>query len=111
MNLRATKHKLKPDTALGMRDKDLTTQAITQDGRASQPDNTLLRQFCDCGNKATVKRGNAKMCKRCADTDSKSPPYVAGRKPKTTIGTFSYIEITQRCREFFERNGLNQFGY
>jgi hypothetical protein len=80
MNLRATKHKLKPDTALGMRDKDLTTQAITQDGRASQPDNTLLRQFCDCGNKATVKRGNAKICQRCADIDSKSPPYVVGKR-------------------------------
>ncbi len=46
----------------------------------NQPDNTLLRQFCECGNKATIKRGNAKICQRCADIDSKSPPYVVGRK-------------------------------
>jgi hypothetical protein len=36
---------------------------------------------------------------------------VVGRKPRTTIGTFSYIELTEHCREFFQRHGLNQFGY
>jgi hypothetical protein len=77
----------------------------------NQPDNTLLRQFCECGQKATTKRGNAKICQRCADIDSKSPPCVVGRKPRTTIGTFSYIELTEHCREFFQRHGLNQFGY
>ena len=77
--LRAPTHSVEPD-AFGLKDKSSIIPAITQDGRAPQPDNTLLRQFCDCGNKATIKRNNAKICQRCAEIDSKSPPYVAGRK-------------------------------
>ena len=77
----------------------------------SQPDNTLLRQFCDCGQKATLKRSNSKMCQRCATLGEHEAQRRVGRRPRTTIGTFSYLEITERCREFFERNGLNQFGY
>lgn len=80
MTLRATYNPLEPDTANGLRDKGSTHQAPTQDGRASLPDYTLHRQFCECGNKATIKRGNAKICQRCADIDSKSPPYVVGKK-------------------------------
>jgi len=45
---------------------------------AHPKDNTLLRQFCDCGQPATIKRGNAKICQGCAD--SKLPPHVVGRK-------------------------------
>ena len=80
MILRAPNNSVDPD-ACGLRDKGSTHQAPTQDGRASLlPDYTLHRQFCECGNKATIKRGNAKICQRCADIDSKSPPYVVGKK-------------------------------
>jgi len=47
--------------------------------RAPSRDN-VTRQFCDCGNKATVKRENSKICQRCADLDSKAQPTVAGTK-------------------------------
>jgi hypothetical protein len=79
MILRAPNNSVEPD-ACGLRDQGSTHQAITSDGRASLPDYTLFRQFCDCGNKATIKRNNAKICQRCADIDSKSPPYVVGKK-------------------------------
>jgi hypothetical protein len=80
MILRATYNPLEPD-ACGLQDNGSTHQSITSDGRASlPPDYTLHRQFCECGNKATIKRGNAKICQRCADIDSKSPPYVVGKK-------------------------------
>jgi len=75
MNLRATNHPLKPDTALGVRDKDLTTPAIKPDGRASR-----VRRYCDCGSEATLHRCNAFVCQRCADIGSKAPPYVVGRR-------------------------------
>jgi hypothetical protein len=77
--LRATYIPLEPD-ACGVQDKGSTHQAPKQDGRASLPDYTLRRQFCDCGKPATVKRNNSKICQRCADIDSKSPPYVVGKR-------------------------------
>ena len=77
--LRATYNPLEPQ-ACGVQDKGSTHQAIKSDGRAPQRDNTLLRQFCECGNKATIKRGNAKICQRCADIDSKVQPLVAGKR-------------------------------
>jgi len=79
MILRAPNNSVEPH-ACGLRDQGSTHQAPTQDGRASLPDYTLNRQFCECGNKAEIKRGNAKICQRCADIDSKSPPYVVGKK-------------------------------
>lgn len=42
--------------------------------------NNVTRLICDCGNKATVKRENSRICQRCADLDSKSQPTVAGTK-------------------------------
>jgi hypothetical protein len=77
--LRATYNPLEPQ-ACGVQDKGSTHQAIKSDGRAPQRDNTLLRQFCECGNKATIKRGNAKICQRCADIDGKAQPLVAGKR-------------------------------
>lgn len=77
--LRATTHSLEPD-ACGVQEKGSTHQAIKQDGRAPQPDNTLLRQFCDCGNKVAIKRGNSMICQRCADIDGKAQPLVAGKR-------------------------------
>ena len=75
--LRATYNPLEPQ-ACGVQDKGSIIPAIKQDGRAPTKDNTLLRQFCDCGQPATIKRGNAKICQGCAD--SKLPPHVVGRK-------------------------------
>ena len=77
--LRATTHPLEPE-ACGVQDKGSIIPAITQDGRAPQPDNTLRRQFCDCGNKVAIKRGNSMICQRCADIDGKAPAFFAGRK-------------------------------
>jgi len=77
--LRATTHSLEPE-ACGVQEKGSTHQAITQDGRASTKDNTLLRQFCDCGNKVAVKRGNSMICQRCADIDGKAQPLLAGKR-------------------------------
>jgi hypothetical protein len=77
--LRATTHPLEPD-ACGVQEKGSTHQAIKSDGRAPTKDNTLLRHFCECANVATIKRGNAKICQRCADIDTKAPAYVSGRK-------------------------------
>ena len=77
--LRATTHPLEPE-ACGVQDKGSTHQAPTQDGRAPTKDNTLLRQFCDCGNKVAIKRGNSMICQRCADIDGKAPAFFAGRK-------------------------------
>ena len=79
MILRATTHPLEPE-ACGVQDKGSIIPAITQDGRAPQPDNTLRRQFCDCGNKVAIKRGNSMICQRCADIDGKAPAFFAGRK-------------------------------
>jgi len=76
--LRATTHLLEPD-ACGVQDKGSTHQAIKSDGRAPQRDNTLLRHFCECSNVATIKRGNAKICQRCADIDGKVQPQTAGK--------------------------------
>jgi len=76
--LRATTHPLEPE-ACGVQDKGSTHQAIKPDGRAPQPDNTLLRQFCECGNKAEIKRGNSKICQRCARIDGKAQPHTAGK--------------------------------
>lgn len=72
--LRATTHPLEPD-ACGVQDKGSTTLAIKQDSRASR-----FRQQCDCGATATLHRCNAYICQRCADIDSKSPPYVVGKR-------------------------------
>jgi hypothetical protein len=77
--LRATNHSLEPD-ACGVQDKSSIIPAIKQDGRAPQRDNTLLRHFCECSNVATIKRGNAKICQRCADIDTKALAYVAGKR-------------------------------
>jgi hypothetical protein len=76
--LRATYNPLEPQ-ACGVQDKGSTHQAIKSDGRAPQRDNTLLRHFCECSNVATIKRGNAKICQRCADIDSKVQPQTAGK--------------------------------
>jgi hypothetical protein len=76
--LRATTHPLEPD-ACGVQDKGSIIPAIKQVGRAPTKDNTLLRQFCDCANVATIKRGNAKICQRCADIDGKAQPQTAGK--------------------------------
>lgn len=76
--LRATNHSLEPE-ACGVQDNGSTHQAIKSDGRAPQRDNTLLRHFCECSNVATIKRGNAKICQRCADIDSKVQPQTAGK--------------------------------
>ena len=78
MNLRATYNSVEPQ-ACGVQDKGSIIPAIKQDGRAPQRDNTLLRQFCECGNKATIKRGNSKICQRCADIDGKVQPQTAGK--------------------------------
>ena len=77
--LRATTHSLEPE-ACGVQDKGSIIPAITQVGRAPQPDNTLRRQFCECGNRAEIKRGNSKICQRCADIDGKASALFAGRK-------------------------------
>ena len=77
--LRATTHPLEPD-ACGVQDKGSIIPAITQDGRAPTKDNTLLRQFCDCGNKVAIKRGNSMICQRCADIDGNAQPLVAGKR-------------------------------
>jgi len=77
--LRATNHSLEPD-ACGVQEKSSTHQAIKSDGRAPTKDNTLLRQFCDCGNKVAIKRGNSMICQRCADIDTKALAYVAGKR-------------------------------
>ena len=77
--LRATTHPLEPD-ACGVQDKGSIIPAITQDDRAPTKDNTLLRQFCDCGNKVAIKRGNSMICQRCADIDGKVQPLVAGKR-------------------------------
>ena len=77
--LRATTHSLEPE-ACGVQDKGSIIPAITQVGRAPTKDNTLLRQFCDCGNKVAIKRGNSMICQRCADIDGKAPAFFAGRK-------------------------------
>ena len=77
--LRATTHLLEPD-ACGVQDKGSIILAITQVGRAPTKDNTLLRQFCDCGNKVAIKRGNSMICQRCADIDGKAQPLVAGKR-------------------------------
>jgi hypothetical protein len=79
MNLRATYNSVEPQ-ACGVQDKGSIIPAIKQDGRAPQPDNTLLRQFCDCGNKVAIKRGNSMICQRCADIDGKAQPLVAGKR-------------------------------
>ena len=79
MNLRAPTHSVEPDSC-GLQDKGSIIPAITQDGRAPTKDNTLLRQFCDCGNKVAIKRGNSMICQRCADIDGKAPAFFAGRK-------------------------------
>ena len=79
MNLRATYNSVEPQ-ACGVQDKGSIIPAIKQDGRAPQRDNTLLRQFCECGNKATIKRGNSKICQRCADIDGKVQPQTAGKR-------------------------------
>lgn len=79
MNLRAPTHSVEPD-ACGLQDKGSIIPAITQDGRAPTKDNTLLRQFCDCGNKVAIKRGNSMICQRCADIDGKASALFAGRK-------------------------------
>jgi hypothetical protein len=79
MNLRATYNSVEPQ-ACGVQDKGSIIPAITQDGRAPQRDNTLLRQFCDCGNKVAIKRGNSMICQRCADIDGKAQPLVAGKR-------------------------------
>ena len=42
--------------------------------------NNVTRQVCECGNKATIKRENSRICVRCADIDSKAQPTVAGTK-------------------------------
>ena len=76
--LRATTHPLEPE-ACGVQDKGSTHQAPTQDGRAPTKDNTLLRQFCECGNRAEIKRGNSKICQRCARIDGKAQPHTAGK--------------------------------
>jgi hypothetical protein len=76
--LRTTTHPLEPE-ACGVQDKGSTHQAPTQDGRAPQPDNTLRRQFCECGNRAEIKRGNSKICQRCARIDGKAQPHTAGK--------------------------------
>ena len=76
--LRATYNPLEPQ-ACGVQDKGSTHQAPTQDGRAPQPDNTLRRQFCECGNRAEIKRGNSKICQRCARIDGKAQPHTAGK--------------------------------
>ena len=76
--LRATYNPLEPQ-ACGVQDKGSTHQAPTQDGRAPTKDNTLLRQFCECGNKAEIKRGNSKICQRCARIDGKAQPHTAGK--------------------------------
>jgi len=78
MNLRAPNNSVKPH-ACGVQDKGSTHQAITQDGRAPTKDNTLLRQFCDCGNKVAIKRGNSMICQRCARIDGKVQPHTAGK--------------------------------
>ena len=79
MNLRAPNNSVKPQ-ACGVQDKGSTHQAIKSDGRAPTKDNTLLRQFCDCGNKVAIKRGNSMICQRCADIDGKAQPLVAGKR-------------------------------
>ena len=76
--LRATTHSLEPE-ACGVQDKGSTHQAIKSDGRTPTKDNTLLRQFCECGNKAEIKRGNSKICQRCARIDGKAQPQTAGK--------------------------------
>ena len=76
--LRATYNPLEPQ-ACGVQDKGSTHQAPTQDGRAPTKDNTLLRQFCECGNRAEIKRGNSKICQRCARIDGKAQPHTAGK--------------------------------
>jgi hypothetical protein len=78
MNLRATYNSVEPQ-ACGVQDKGSIIPAIKQDGRAPQRDNTLLRHFCECSNVATIKRGNAKICQRCADIDGKVQPQTAGK--------------------------------
>jgi predicted nucleic acid-binding Zn finger protein len=45
-------------------------------------DYTFRNHFCECSNVATIKRGNAKICQRCADLDSKAQPLVAGKSRK-----------------------------
>ena len=79
MNLRAPNNSVKPQ-ACGVQDKGSIIPAIKQDGRAPTKDNTLLRQFCDCGNKVAIKRGNSMICQRCADIDGKAQPLVAGKR-------------------------------
>lgn len=79
MNLRATYNSVEPQ-ACGVQDKGSIIPAIKQDGRAPTKDNTLLRQFCDCGNKVAIKRGNSMICQRCADIDGKAQPLVAGKR-------------------------------
>ena len=76
--LRATYNPLEPQ-ACGVQDKGSTHQAIKSDGRAPTKDNTLLRQFCECGNRAEIKRGNSKICQRCARIDGKAQPHTAGK--------------------------------
>jgi len=78
MNLRAPNNSVEPQ-ACGVQDKGSIIPAIKQDGRAPQPDNTLLRQFCECGNRAEIKRGNSKICQRCARIDGKVQPHTAGK--------------------------------
>ena len=79
MNLRAPNNSVEPQ-ACGVQDKGSIIPAIKQDGRAPTKDNTLLRQFCDCGNKVAIKRGNSMICQRCADIDGKAQPLVAGKR-------------------------------
>jgi len=79
MNLRAPNNSVEPQ-ACGVQDKGSIIPAIKQDGRAPQRDNTLLRQFCECGNRAEIKRGNSKICQRCARIDGKVQPLVAGKR-------------------------------
>lgn len=71
----------------------------------SQKDNTLLRKFCDCGKPATVKRGNCKICQRCADIDCEATPLKAGVEERDP-GFVRWRDVRAACLTFMFRNGM-----
>jgi hypothetical protein len=100
MNLRARNITVKPDTLLGVQDKDLTNQAPKQDGRASR-----VRHYCECSKPATLHRCNAYICEDCAATDSETTPNKAG-VPERDPGHVGWRDVRAACIGFMIRNGM-----
>lgn len=76
----------------------------------SQKDNTLLRQFCECGKPATIKRNNSKICQRCADLDSQIAPTTAGI-PDRDPGFVRWLDVRAACVNFFGRYAQETIRY